>query len=228
MADLLNQYTLTSVQAMKLSYPSLTFDYRPIIIGGDVFWQGWVQPIGDLENLEWILADIDQNRPVQTRQDGEVIHHPNCQRTHQELRWLKKLKKPDQAFKIKITYGGGSRHPRCFVVDPKIPKNKQKHMFRDGAVCAYPPQKNLWDWQRHTVSEFADQAVVWLIKWNVWQQTGEWLGEETSHDRVSLYFSIDAAQQCWCGSGVRYGKCHQLQDKLEVDKTLYQLLRRIK
>lgn len=220
MLKLLPERLRFSVEAMKLHYPSLLFDGRHIIIGSATFWKGWVQPLSDeLEDLEMILADIDRNLPVQIK-NGEVSHHPACRRKHQALSWIKKLKKPDQAFNIKIVYDGGKRHPRGYVLQPDIPLNKRKHMYRDSAVCAYPPQRNIWNWQTHTTVDFTDQVVIWLLKWNVWNQTGYWLGSETSHDKLLLLISISATDQCWCGSGTLYGNCHQLADKLEVTQNV--------
>lgn len=220
MLKLLPERLRLSVEAMKLYYPSLLFDGRHIITGGETFWKGWVQPLSDeLENLEHILADVDQNRPVQIK-NGEVSHHPACRRNHQSLSWIKKLKKPDQAFNIKIVYDGGKRHPRGYVLQPNIPENKGKHMYKDKAVCAYPPQGNVWNWQTHTVADFTNQFIIWLVKWNVWNQTGYWLGDETSHDKLLLLISISATDQCWCGSGALYGDCHLAADELEITQNL--------
>lgn len=201
-----------SVRAMKEIYPAFQVSGRPIGTGAEAVWQGWIQPIRSFEDLEYLLADLAQNRAVRILSGGEVIHHPNCQRKHPKLSWIKKLKKPDRAFKVKITYGGGSRHPRAFVIDPVIPPHEREHMFADGAVCAYPPWHGVWDWQTNTVADFTDQAAVWLVKWNVWQQTGIWLGEEMRHDKAFLLFNIKPTAQCWCGSGERYGECHRVSD----------------
>jgi hypothetical protein len=88
-----------NVQAMKVNYPAFSVSGRPIGTGREAVWKGWIQPIRSLENLQWILADIAQNRSVRVLQGGEVIHNTRCQRKHQELPWIKKLKKPDKAFK---------------------------------------------------------------------------------------------------------------------------------
>jgi len=106
------------------------------------------------------------------------------------------------------------------VLQPNIPENKGKHMYKDKAVCAYPPQRNVWDWRTHTVTDFTDQFIIWLVKWNVWNQTGYWLGDETSHDKLLLLISISTIDQCWCGSGALYGDCHLAADELEVTQNL--------
>lgn len=210
-----------SVRAMKDTYPAFQVGGRPIGTGAEAVWQGWMQPIRSLEDLEHLLADIAQNRAVRILPGGEVIHHPNCQRKHPQLTWMKKLKKPDRAFKIKITYGGGSRHPRGFVLDPVIPPEEREHMFADGAVCAYPPWHGVWDWQTNTVADFADQVALWLVKWNVWQQTGVWLGEEMQHNKGFLFFNIKPTEQCWCGSGRQYGGCHRISDARKLFQNLF-------
>ncbi len=201
-----------SVAEMKANYPTFSVGVYPLGTSADAIWEGWIQPIRSLEDLEFLLADLAQNRAVRILPGGEIIHHPNCRRTHQNLAWIKKLKKPDRAFKIKITYGGGKRHPRAFVIDPNIPPEERKHMFGDGAICAYPPWQGVWDWQLNTVADFADQAAIWLVKWNVWQQTGVWLGDEMRHENTFLFFNIKETAQCWCGSGECYGECHRESD----------------
>lgn len=226
MMELLSPNMQKSVQEMRIHYPALMLDSRSVILNGEVAWNGWIQPIYNLENLEWILADLDQDRRVRILQDGQIVHDPNCNRNHQHLPWIKNLKRPDQAFKVKITYSGGKKHPRCYVLEPDIPKSKRKHMFGDGAICAYSPQKNLWSAEIHTVVEFTDYAAIWLFKWNVWNQTGNWLGKETSHNKIALYNSIDSSAQCWCGSGDKYSECHRIQDKFEIDKELLRFLQK--
>lgn len=210
-----------SVQAMKADYPTFSVGGRPIGTGAQAVWKGWMQPIRSLDDLELILADIAQNRSVRILQGGEIMHDPLCRRKHQELAWIKKLKKPDRAFRIKITYGGGRQHPRAYVLEPVIPIDRRKHTFGDSAICPYPPWKEVWNWQMHTVSDFADQAAIWLVKWNVWEQTGIWLGDETRHDKAFLYFTIRATEQCWCGSGKNYADCHRASDGRELFEELF-------
>jgi hypothetical protein len=201
-----------SVRAMKNYYPAFSVGGRPIGTGAEAVWQGWIQPVCSLEDLELLLADLAQNRPVRVLPGGELIHHPQCLRKHQQIPQLENLRKPDQAFKIKITYGGGSRHPRAFVIDPAIPPKERKHKFADGAICSYPPWQDVWNWQTHTVAEFADQAAIWLVKWNVWQQTGIWLGDEMRHEPAFLFLNIKSEEQCWCASGQQYAECHRKSD----------------
>lgn len=201
-----------SVAAMKANYPTFSVGVCPLGRSADAIWQGWIQPIRSLENLELLLADLAQNRAVRVLSGGEIIHYPNCQRKHPELSWIKKLKKADRAFKIKITYSGGSRHPKAVVLDPVIKPDESEHMFGDGSVCAYPPWQGVWDWQINTVADFADHIAVWLVKWNVWQQTGVWLGDEMQHGKAFLFFNIKPTAQCWCGSGKEYGACHRVND----------------
>lgn len=218
MRKLLPERLRLSVEAMEIYYPSLSFDGRQIITGGETSWKGWVQPLSaDNKELEWILADIARDLPVQII-NGEIRHHPTCKRTHQKVRRIEKFKRPDQAFNVKITYDGSQKHPRAYVMEPEIPKNKRKHMFGDGAVCAYPPQRNIWDWQTNSVTDFTDHVMIWLVKWNFWSQTQLWLGAETSHNKFALLSSIVASDQCWCGSGTFYGDCHQAEDKLAMAK----------
>lgn len=198
---------------MKTNYPSFTVGGLPLGTGPEAVWKGWVQPICNLENLELLLSDLSNNHAVRVELGGEVTHNPDCRHEHESLPWLKKLKKPDAAYRLKVIYGGGAQHPQAFIIEPLTLRKNTMHTFTNGAICCYPPWKNVWNWQDNTVADFMDRVMIWLIKHTVWQQTGAWLGSEMPHDTAFLYRTISPFQQCWCGSGNLYGACHLKSDK---------------
>jgi hypothetical protein len=205
-----------SVRAMKADFPAFTVGGLPIGTGREAVWKGWVQPVRELENVELLLSDLSNNHPVRILPGGEVIHKPGCRQKHELLPWLKKLKKPDASYRLKVIYGGGPRHPRAFIIDPVTDRRTTKHTFTNGAICCYPPWENAWNWQDNTVADFMHYVVIWLIKHTVWQQVGLWLGDEMPHDTAFLFHSISPYQSCWCGSGETYGSCHRRSDKLSL------------
>ena len=107
-------------------------------------------------------------------------------------------------------------HPKVFVRSPVLQPHKARHLFRDGSICPFAPWENVWLWSRDTVVDYMGHAVVWLIKWIVWDQTGVWIGPEMSHAPGFLLKTIQRNQQCWCGSGLKYKKCHLAQDQLRL------------
>lgn len=145
-----------------------------------------------------------------------MIHNPDCQDTHENLSWLSKLKKPDTSYKLKLTYGGGMRHPRAFIIEPLSPRINTKHTFTNGAICSYPPWEEAWNWQNNTVVDFMNHVMIWLVKHTVWRQVHVWLGDEMPHDTSFLFRNINPMQQCWCGSGDSYNNCHLTEDKFRL------------
>ena len=144
---------------------------------------------------------------------GEVLHHPECTAHHKSHDWIDKLTRPYGIFDLKISYSGGKQHPTAYVIEPEIPEDKRWHMFGNGAVCPYAPWLEIWKWQEHTVVDYLGHALGWLIKWMVRDQAGIWIGPEMSHESAFLLRNISRNDQCWCGSGKKYKKCHRERDE---------------
>ncbi|MDQ3918137.1 MAG: SEC-C domain-containing protein, partial [Acidobacteriota bacterium] len=58
-------------------------------------------------------------------------------------------------------------------------------------------------------SQLHGHTLGWLIKFTVWDQAGVWIGPEVDHDPKFLLRNIGPNKPCWCGSGVKYKKCHR-------------------
>lgn len=179
----------------------------------ELVWRGKVQPIRTKENLEQLLDDIHNQRPYFVMPGGEVLHHPECNAHHESHDWIDKLTRPHGIFELKVSYSGAKQHPTAHVIDPEIPENKRWHMFGNCAICPYAPWLEIWNWQEHTVVDYLGHVLGWLIKWMVRDQTGVWIGQEISHDPAFLLRSIGRNDECWCGSGKKYKKCHRLHDE---------------
>src|SRR5947209_18775590 len=198
-----------SIQEMGRSYPSFSLSGSPIGTGPVAVWKGWVQPIQSATNLGYLLDDIYHDRPGYIAEGAEVRHLPDCTASHSHHEWMEKLSNPYTAYKLEVKYGGGKAHPRAYVRVPALPRRRWKHIFRDGEICPYPPWKDVWSWETHTVVHYMDHALIWLIKSTVWLQAGLWIGTELGHDPRFLLESIGSAQECWCGSGEQYSNCHR-------------------
>ncbi|QQS33609.1 MAG: hypothetical protein IPM50_03220 [Acidobacteriota bacterium] len=216
-----------SIKAMADRYPALTL----IRDGSDAscmaVWEGWLQPIGSLRNFDLIIYDLHYNRPIMIGEDGEILHNPRCKGPHDKPSIRKYLKRPNRSFKVRIEHAGGSRHPRAFMLDPILVRRPGDHTFGDGASCAYPAWEDVWEWQRDTVADFTDHVLVWLVKWNLFDETNGklWLGPEMNHDAFFLAATINSNSQCWCGSGKCYVSCHRAEDMVRAEDELCAMLR---
>lgn len=194
-----------SIRAMRERYPQFEVERRAFKAAS---WVGILQPIRPDQQIDELLHDIANDRPVYVRLGGEVTHDPNCRAKHEILEWMSRLRDPYVTYRVRVTYCGERAHPRCYVLSPPLTKKNQPHVFRDRAICPYPPWQDVWCWDRNTVADFMDHVLVWLIKQIVWDQTEVWIGSEMKHDPVFLDNTVGRNQQCWCGSGKKRKNCH--------------------
>ena len=198
-------------------YSSFALEVVDLPKGRMAIWTGEVQPLRTDELLFELLDDIDNDRPVYLPGGGLVIHHPHCLVwKHARREWMRKITEPFITYRLRVKYSGGPAHPRAYVVKPFLwPfKNGQfnwKHNLEDGAICGYAPHQNVWDSKQHTVVHFMSHALIWLVRWTVWDQAGVWLGAEEPHDFYHLLRAIKPEDPCHCASGKNYGDCHRQQ-----------------
>jgi hypothetical protein len=204
-----------SIEEMRAYYPQFSLSGLPMGTGPVAVWRGHVQPIQTRSNLEYLLDDLSQDRPVEIFPGGRVEHFSDCRSSHVEHQWMEAITNPDVSFKIEVQYEGDSRHPRAYVLQPDLPPSAWKHRL-GGSICAYAPWERVWHWQKHTVVDFMDHVLIWLIKSIVWLQAHVWIGDERQHHAEYLLRQIDPRAQCWCGSGKQYGNCHRLGDQLSI------------
>jgi hypothetical protein len=202
-----------SIEAMRLYFPEFSLSGLPLGTGPVAVWKGRLRPVVDAVPQEEILDDIHHGRPVMMRAGGIIEHRPDCAAEHCHHDWMVKVLASFPEYKLEVQYGGGQAHPRAYVRNPVVPFFKrEKHHYKDGALCAYPPWLGVWRWDRHTVVEFMSHAAEWLIKWAVWEQAGVWLGAEMGHDPRLLLHEIQPEQECHCGSGKQYQFCDRQGD----------------
>lgn len=215
----------TSRVGMAERYPSLEFrlvqqDSNPVGV-----WEGWLQPIRSRDGLNGIVCDLDADRQILIDRATASLAHPvQCATNHETHRIIDRLKRPDRAFRVRIEYTGDGSHARAWLLDPVVTPATRYHMFGLNRICGYPPQTNAWRAEDHTVVDFTDHILVWTFKWNVWVETGYWLGSEENHDPLHLVASIGPDMQCWCGSGETYAECCRQKDsqlaRLEIETML--------
>lgn len=202
-----------SIDAMKRYFPNLSLSVKTTRSGTIAVWEGRVQPVQSPENLHELLDDIHKGREVKIIAGGKVEHHPSCFASHQQYEWFDRLDDLRVSYELGITYGGSQIHPKAFVPNLIIPPHGPKHLNGDGSICPYAPWEQVWLWDRDTVVDYLGHALIWLIKWTVWCQSAIWIGPDIGHDPAFLVRTIGRNQECRCGSGKKYKKCHLSYDE---------------
>jgi hypothetical protein len=205
------------LNAMAVAYPSLAATLREDAEHSLLVWEGWVQPIGSPDDLDAILIDLENVSPLHVSIDGAINSRKNPKGKLHSL--SSRLRSPSPIFNIRIEYDDTGRHPRAYRTFPQVLPGS-KHTFGDGRMCPYPPWEDVWVARRDTVVDFADQAMIWLVKRYVWDETSIWLGLEMSHDPVYLFTHIKPDEQCWCASSEAYSKCDREGDKKRIDSII--------
>lgn len=206
---------------MAENYPALSLSGVKIGKREIYRWTGWIQPIRSQKEIAFIVWDLYKNRRVLISVDGEVSHCPKCNAhdiwDHFSSPFFRKpLRNINRDFRVSMQYDGTARHPRAYLLEPKITEFTSKHAFYPNGICAYAPWESPWHYKSDSVVDFADHVMIWLIKWNMWIQTKVWLGSEMQHDSLFKFAQIHGTMQCWCGSSRSYSKCHQQKDWIDI------------
>lgn len=73
-----------------------------------------------------------------------------------------------------------------FVTNPKIDVvwkgNKVPHQYRDGSLCLFYPEYNEWNYKDRWADSLIPWISLWLFYFEIWDETGEWLGGGIHHE----------------------------------------------
>jgi len=85
--------------------------------------------------------------------------------------------------------------------------------FPDGSICAFVPDDATWSRADGLVT-LIDLYSTWVVRQLYLEHVGRWPGQQ--HGPTALYRRTEFASDEWCGcgSGRRYGECHELADRL--------------
>jgi hypothetical protein len=99
-------------------------------------------------------------------------------------RWVGKLqpREASQTYTIAIDYRLGDV-PHVRVLSPTL-HPKAPHVYPDGTLCLYWPEK--WPWRRAELlaETIIPWAAVWLHYYELWLDTDKWLGPASPHGLV--------------------------------------------
>lgn len=83
-------------------------------------------------------------------------------------------------YKVKLIAKKNSKIVNIFVVDPKVTlyENNKKvpHLYSNGSLCLFYPKFNEWNYNDLWSETLIPWTSLWLYYYEVWQETGEWLG----------------------------------------------------
>lgn len=83
-------------------------------------------------------------------------------------------------YKIKIVAKENCKVVDVFVVSPKIERiekgKKVPHMYTNGSLCLFYPKFNEWHYNDLWAETIIPWTSLWLFYYEVWKETGEWLG----------------------------------------------------
>jgi hypothetical protein len=201
---------------MRQSYPSLRVISSEDT--GSLIWEGWLQPIRSTQELDALLSDFDNDRPVEIERGEhyEIRHDRECLIVHAERRLKSKIKEPIRLFKVRIEDFGDKRVPQARVLEPLIRAEERRHNFGPDGICGFAPWKHPWNPDVSQIVDLVDHWLIWLFKQTVYSQSKHWLGSEMPHSTEYLLKTIKPTDPCHCGSGTNYADCHRAANLNEL------------
>ncbi len=82
-------------------------------------------------------------------------------------------------YQIEIRYRG-NKIPKVKVVSPPL-ADGSPHLYKDGCLCLYWPKEWRWRPDQIIAKTILPWAASWLYYYELWLDTGEWLGP-SSHE----------------------------------------------
>jgi hypothetical protein len=213
---MLSELRQEKIESMRWAYPSLRVVSSEDI--GSLIWEGWLQPIRSTDELDALLDDLDNDRPVDIVRGElcELRHDRECQVIHAEHRLTSEIKEPIRLFRLRVEDFGDKRVPQARVLEPPIPKDERRHNIGPDGICASAPWEHPWNPDVSQMVDFVDHSLIWLFKQTVYSQSKHWLGTEMPHSADFLIKTIKPTEQCYCGSGKNYADCHRVVNVREL------------
>lgn len=71
--------------------------------------------------------------------------------------------------------------PKVWILDPEIEPSGKIHIFKEGHLCLYDHRDQPWLATDHLHEKIVPWTAEWLVYYELFLLTGEWLGPEASH-----------------------------------------------
>lgn len=108
----------------------------------------------------------------------------SCKQHSTRVVWTGHLQPTDSSelYEVEITLIHG-KPPRVQVLQPMLRKDAP-HRYEDGRLCLYFPsdeQRHRWHPGQYIAKTIVPWTAEWLYFYELWIQTGTWLGPEAPH-----------------------------------------------
>ena len=92
-------------------------------------------------------------------------------------------------YTIKIVARTNYNKVGIFVISPKVERyengKKVPHLYLDGSLCLYYPGYHEWKYTDSWAETLIPWSSLWLFYYEIWQETGEWLGGGIHGSKIS-------------------------------------------
>ena len=85
-----------------------------------------------------------------------------------------------ETYEIKIDYRMDDP-PQVRITRPDITPSTEYHMYSDGQLCLYDHRSSPWKWRYNIHETIIPWTAEWLVFYELWRITGEWLGPAAPH-----------------------------------------------
>lgn len=100
--------------------------------------------------------------------------------------------KPTEAsreYSIKLVAKQKIKSIDVYVIDPQIDTcedgRKVPHMYPKGTLCLFYPNYKEWNYYDSWVKTIIPWTTLWLFYYEIWKETGEWVGGGIHDSKVS-------------------------------------------
>ena len=164
-------------QAVLEAYPNARFYQRRNLRGKSVaVWKVIMDPIPNPEDVPLILADLEEEKPVNIGPHGKVRHSLNCEIALEEHRRnLLLVRLTVRPFTVELQYPAQRLdqarpvHPKLRVLSPEVSQRTHPHLFYDQVTgdswaCPISAQDTTWQWELGATVKYLDHCAIWLLK----------------------------------------------------------------
>ena len=106
------------------------------------------------------------------------------------LSWTGRLQPCElsRVYTVQITYTRG-RYPAIRILDPQLKRDRDgflPHTYDDRSLCLH----DAGQWADHMliVDTIVPWAAEWLLHYEIWVATGEWLGDDNSDTPLLAHY----------------------------------------
>lgn len=186
-------------------------------------WRGKITPFPAdmaLPEIQMIVSDLSEGRPVRVDLDGTLRHYPQCGGTHRPAPQHRLQRRLRGTFSVELAHRIPPGLPIVRSLSPAVtashPLGKPPHLLNGiEALCVIFPPDRAWVAGRDSARDFLNFSAMWFAKHLAWEESRErgvgvdaaWPGPFASHDPFELATVMQGDHPCRCGSPKLYRDC---------------------